>query len=205
VQVVTGRAVAHTVAADGSPTAVTQPFTAIPYFAWANRGPGEMAVWIARTSAVVTPTPKPTLATTGTVTTSPSRRLPRFINDGEEPASSDDPNFYFDWWPAKGTTEWAELALATPSRVSEVEVYWFDDTGHGEVRVPAAWRVLYRRGDAWVPVRLRPVKSEMSDTYGVEKNRYNRVRFAPVHTTALRLEVTSQPTFSAGLQEWHVR
>jgi len=89
--------------ADTGPTERLE-LTAIPYFAWANRGPGEMAVWIARTSAVVTPTPKPTLATTGTVTTSPSRRLPRFINDGEEPASSDDPNFYFDWWPAKGTT-----------------------------------------------------------------------------------------------------
>jgi DUF1680 family protein len=23
-----------------------QAFTAIPYFAWANRGPGEMAVWL---------------------------------------------------------------------------------------------------------------------------------------------------------------
>ena len=27
---------------------VTQPFTAIPYYAWANRGPGEMTVWLHR-------------------------------------------------------------------------------------------------------------------------------------------------------------
>jgi hypothetical protein len=37
VEVVTGTAVEN-----GKPT----PFTAVPYYAWANRGPGEMAVWI---------------------------------------------------------------------------------------------------------------------------------------------------------------
>ncbi len=37
VEVVTGTAVE-----DGKP----KPFTAVPYYAWANRGPGEMAVWI---------------------------------------------------------------------------------------------------------------------------------------------------------------
>jgi DUF1680 family protein len=27
-------------------SSVVQPFTAIPYYAWANRGKGEMAVWL---------------------------------------------------------------------------------------------------------------------------------------------------------------
>ncbi len=112
VQVITGRATVYSLSASGARSSVPQPFTAIPYFAWANRGRGEMAVWLARTGAVVRPTPAPTLATTATVTTSPSRRLALFINDGEEPASSDDPAMYFDWWPTKGTTEWAELTLA---------------------------------------------------------------------------------------------
>jgi uncharacterized protein len=198
VQVITGRAVAYAMAPDGSTTRTPQPFTAIPYFAWANRGRGEMSVWIARTAADVRPTPAPTVATTGIVTTSPSRRLPLFINDGEDPVSSDDPTLYFDWWPTKGTTEWVELALATSSMVSEVEVYWFDDTGRGQVRVPARWRLLYRRGDAWEPVVT-------SDAYGVARDGYNRVRFSPVQTSALRLEVTLQPEYSAGLQEWRVR
>ena len=30
-------------------------FEAIPYFAWAHRGKGEMAVWLARTAAVAKP------------------------------------------------------------------------------------------------------------------------------------------------------
>ena len=61
-----------------------------------------------------------------------------------------------------GHAEWVECAFARPATVSEVEVYWFDDTGHGEVRVPASWRVLYKDGDAWKPVDGR-------EPYGVEK------------------------------------
>jgi hypothetical protein len=154
-----------------------------------------MAVWLARTDAAARPVPRPTPATTAKVTTSPSRKLPLAINDGKEPASSNDPTLSFDWWPTKGTTEWVEYALVSPTRVSEAQVYWFDDTGRGQVRVPRSWRVLYRRGHAWVPV-------ETAEAYGVERDRYNRVRFTPVQTTGLRLEVTMQPGFSAGLQEW---
>jgi uncharacterized protein len=47
VQVITGEA-QHAESKDQEPVA----FTAIPYFAWANRGKGEMAVWLARTPGV---------------------------------------------------------------------------------------------------------------------------------------------------------
>jgi len=36
-------------------------FTAIPYYAWANRGPGKMAVWLARTESAARPLPCPTV------------------------------------------------------------------------------------------------------------------------------------------------
>jgi uncharacterized protein len=68
----------------------------------------------------------------------------------------------------------------------------------GEVRVPSAWRVLYKDGDRWKPV-------DSSGPYGTEKDKFNRVTFKPVTANALRLEVTMQPNFSAGLQEWKVR
>ena len=87
------------------PERAEQQFIAIPYSTWANRGRGQMAVWLARTEAAARPTPYPTLATTSVVTTS-GRKDTRGINDGEEPASSNDSASYFDWWPAKGTTEW---------------------------------------------------------------------------------------------------
>ena len=99
---------------------------------------------------------------------------------------------------AKGTTEWVEYAFAKPAKVSEAQVYWFEDAGHGEVRVPASWRVLYKDGQQWKAVDAR-------GTYGVEKDRFNIVTFKPVTTSGLRLEVTMQRESSAGLQEWAVK
>jgi hypothetical protein len=47
VETIEGRALGAAKNADGSMTKTEQAFKAIPYFAWANRGKGEMAVWIA--------------------------------------------------------------------------------------------------------------------------------------------------------------
>jgi len=175
-----------------------QEFTAIPYYAWANRGPGEMLVWIPNNEASARPLPRPTVGSSSKVTVSGGRN-PRSINDQAEPKSSDDPaNTYFHWWPRKGTTEWVEYALEKLATVSEVEVYWFDDTGHGECRVPGSWRILYKDGGEWKSV-------ENPEGYAVEKDRYNKISFKSVTTTALRLEVTMQPNWSAGIQEWKVR
>jgi hypothetical protein len=66
------------------------------------------------------------------------------------------------------------------------------------VRVPRAWRILYKDGSEWKPV-------DASAEYGVLKDRYNTVTFTPIMTTALRLEVTMQPQWSAGVQEWKVK
>jgi hypothetical protein len=198
VEIVKGRAYGLAYDAHGSVTKTEQAFMAIPYAMWANRGRGQMIVWLAAADAAARPTPWPTAATTATVTTSPARRNPGAINDGDDPKSSDDPASYFDWWPRRGTSEWVEYAFAKASTVSSVQVYWFDDTGRGQVRTPASWRLLYRDGDDWKPVAS-------SAAYAVEKDRYNIVTFTPVTTTGLRLEVTARPEFSVGIQEWKVK
>jgi hypothetical protein len=127
-----------------------------------------------------------------------SRRSAGAINDAEEPHASDDPASSFDWWPRKGTAEWVELTFARPSTVSEVQVYWFDDTGDGEVRAPAAWRVSYRDGASWRPV-------ETTDVAGVERDRYNRVTFRPVMTSGVRVDIQARDGFSVGVQEIKVK
>jgi uncharacterized protein len=203
VQVVTGRAVGLALDAAGTVQRRDQPFMAIPYATWANRGRGQMTVWLARTDAAARPTPFPTLVTSATIAASPvpngRGKNPRNIIDGEEPANSADPTAYFDWWPVQGSaSEWVEVTLAAPSRVSTAEVYWFDDTGRGGVRVPASWRLLYRSGDRWMPV-------QPTTAYGVAPNAWNTVSFAPVTSDALRVEVTMQKGFSAGLQEFRIR
>jgi hypothetical protein len=199
-----------------------QPFMAIPYATWANRGRGQMAVWLARTESAARPTPYPTLATTSSIAASPMPsgrgKNPRNMIDGEEPASSADSTSYFDWWPVQGWSEacdqqpgpgrgqrrqcskgeWIEMTFKAPATVSRSEIYWFDDTGRGGVRVPASWTLLHKDGNDWKPV-------ETSDAFGVARNAWNALTFKPVTTTALRLEVVMQPTFSAGVQEWKVK
>ncbi|MCL4848823.1 MAG: glycoside hydrolase family 127 protein, partial [Acidobacteria bacterium] len=197
VQVVTSRAIALAYGADGRVTTREQEFVAIPYYAWANRGRGQMIVWLPTSEAGAKPTPLPTVATRSTVTTSAGRN-PFAINDAEEPAASNDPTSFFSFWPRRGTTEWVEYAFDAPATVSQSEVYWFDDTGRGQTRAPASWRLLYKDGDEWKPVAT-------SDTFGVALDRYNRVAFTPVTTSGLRLEVTLQADVSAGIQEWKVK
>ena len=187
VEVIQGQATALSYDAQGNVLKNQQDFTAIPYYAWANRGRGQMIVWIPETEAAAKPAP----FLTPKVTASPSRRNPLTVNDGDESTS-------FDWWPKKGTTEWVEYAFEKPATVSTAELYWFDDTGRGEVRVPAAWRILYRDGDQWKPV-------QNSSSYAVERDMYNKVAFKPVTTSGLRLEVTMQPGWSAGIAEWKVK
>jgi uncharacterized protein len=219
VEIVKGQALGLSYDEKGTVQKANQPFVAIPYATWANRGRGQMAVWLARTESAARPTPYPTIATTATLTHSPSGKNIRNIIDGEDPRASNDSTSYFDWWPRNGcaaptTTadavpprpnarpcsngEWIEMAFAKPATVSETQVYWFDDTGRGGVRVPKSWRLLYKVGNDWKPV-------EAAGEYGVARDAYNTVRFTPVTTTALRLELAMQPNVSAGVQEWKVK
>lgn len=121
------------------------------------------------------------------------------VADGKVPQSSGDHSSpRFTWWPRRGSLEWIEWEFDEPRRVSEVAVYWFDDTGRGGCRVPAAWRLLYRKGGQWKPVVA------LSD-YGVAKDRFNLLRIEPVTTDALRIEVQLQQNMSGGILEWQAR
>ncbi len=196
--VLSGEATALKTAEDGKTTLeAKQPFVAIPYYAWAHRGKGEMQVWMAREPSRARALPPPTIASTSRILVSGGK--PGIgLNDQWEPQSSSDRSKpYLHWWPNKGTLEWVEYAFARPERVSSVDVYWFDDTGRGGCRVPRSWRLLYKEGDRW-----RPVKS--SSPYATEKDRYNHVSFQPVKTSGLRLEIQLQENFSAGILEWKV-
>lgn len=224
VQVVKGASFGLAKNADGTLKKTEQPFVAIPYSTWANRGRGQMAVWLARSDGAAHATPYPTVATTSRITTSRSSKNPQNVVDGEEPRASNDSTSYFDWWPRNGCRadapapapsagapagaagqrrqcsdgEWLEMAFAQPATVSETEVYWFDDTGRGGVRVPASWRLLYKDRETWKPV-------ETTSPFGVAKDAWNKVTFKPVATSALRIELKMQPDVSAGVQEWKVK
>jgi len=121
------------------------------------------------------------------------------LDDGLVPAASQDQTIpRFTWWDHRGTTEWVQYDFPQSKRVSAVEVYWFDDTGSGQCRVPKSWRLLYLDGGVWQPV---PGAAPTVAT----KDSFNSVAFPPVTTAALRIEADLQPDFSAGILEWRVK
>jgi hypothetical protein len=120
------------------------------------------------------------------------------LYDGIEPAGSGDQSIpRFTWWDHLGGTEWAGYDYARPVTVSATEVYWFDDTGQGQCRVPVSWRLLYKDGDTW-----RPVANP--SPYGTARDAYNRTTFTPVRASAFRLEAQLGAGVSGGILEWRI-
>ena len=120
------------------------------------------------------------------------------LSDKLSPKSSNDHSIArFTWWGHKGTTEWVQYDFEQPKKISGAAVYWFDDTGGGGCRIPKSWRLLYKDGD-----QLQQVSN--AGGYGLEKDKFNNVKFDPVQTSSLRLEVQLQPDFSGGILEWQV-
>lgn len=197
VTVLTGTALLHEAE---SPEPKPVPFTAVPYYAWQNRRPGFMQVWMPEDAALARPRLKATIASRSVATTShPNADTPDAMNDRIEPEISSDTGIpRMTWWDRRGAMEWVQYDFAEAASVCGVEVYWFDDTGFGHCRVPAAWRLLYfDENGAWQPV---PAPSD----YGVAPDTFNRVTFSPVMATGLRIEAELQPDFSAGILEWRV-
>jgi uncharacterized protein len=179
----------------------TASLTAVPYAVWANRGLSPMTVWVARTPDRARLAARPTVASRAKVTASFHRggMDPARLNDQQVPENAPEgstPNF--DFWPRKGTREWVAYEFAEPTRVQAVTVWWFDDTGSGECRLPASWRLVYRtEAGAWQPVTG-------AGEYPSRKRAPVKVTFDPVIAQALRLEIELPPHFSAGLYEWEV-
>jgi len=183
------------------PGVTNTEFTAIPYFVNANRKPGEMQVWTAENALQARPLPSPTPASLATPSASHCWQNDTLdaLNDQIEPAASDDKTIpRFTWWNHRGTNEWVQYDFEKPTKVSSVQVYWWDERRiDAHCRVPQSWRLLYRSGDTWKPVAG-------AASYGVEMDRFNRVSFDPVETKALRIEVQLQSTWSGGILEWRV-
>lgn len=122
------------------------------------------------------------------------------VSDGLEPASSKDESIpRLTFWDHKGTAEWVQYDYPKPMSLSAASVYWFDDTGVGQCRVPQSWRLLYKADDG----TFKPVAA--ASAYGTAPDKDNAVAFAPVTTTALRLELQLQNGFSGGILEWKAK
>jgi hypothetical protein len=120
------------------------------------------------------------------------------LSDQYNPKKSEDRSAGFlHWWPHKNTKEWVQYDFDKKEAVSQVRVYWFEDVPNGEVKVPLSWKVLYKDGDKWKPV-------QKLDPYTVDKDMEHSVKFIPITTDAMRLEIQSHERYSVGLHEWSV-
>ncbi len=171
--------------------------TLIPYYAWAHRGSGRMAVWLP--SDVKAARPAGTVATYK-ITASHQTSALSSVADGLVPQDENDRTIpYYHWWPKNGSTEWVAYEFPQARKVSSAEVYWFDDAPWGGCRVPRLWSLYYKdNAGQWQPV-ANPGE------YSVRKGDANMVTFDPVTTTAMKLEVVLPEKNSAGVFEWTVR
>lgn len=173
----------------------------IPYYAWAHRGNGNMAVWLPTDLNATTPALPPTIASSSHVSAS-VERLPALsaINDRLIPADEADRSVpYTHWWPKQNSTEWLCYEFKETQRVSASTVYWFDDSPWGGCTVPKHWKLYYRDGEGhWQPVRN-------TTDYPCLKGVPCTVQFTPVLTKALKLEFQQPEQKSCGIYEWSVK
>ncbi len=167
---------------------------AIPFYAWANRGMGEMAVWMARDEDKVRLEPRLKKPIAGVASFGELEKVQTGYNDqnddisavydGVEPINSaDESHLYFRLRPPPGQPAWLEYRFEKATEVSSTKVYWVDDRRF--CRLPETWRILYKDGEQWRPVMNR-------NDYRVAKDQFNEVTFDPVTTEAVRLEVEPQ-------------
>ncbi|MDB5091736.1 MAG: Non-reducing end beta-L-arabinofuranosidase [Mucilaginibacter sp.] len=177
-----------------------QSVTAIPYYAWANRGPSEMTVWIPYEASASMPKPAPTIASTSKVSGSiKNKRMLKALNDQYDPQDSKDASMpYLHWWPKQNTAEFVQYDFDKPHTVSESKVYWFDDGPWGGCRIPVSYKIFYKKGEEWVPVKT-------TTPYVISMDAYNVLNFEPVETTALKMEVQLPADNSTGIHEWSVK
>lgn len=198
VTVLMGKALAHS---RENPNGQSVDLLAVPYYAWDHRAAGQMMVWIPEDPKLAQAQQAPTIASDAKPSASHcfENDTVDALNDQLEPEHSNDQSIpRFTWWPRRGSEEWAQLSFSTPQKVSEVELYWFDDGPGGGCRVPASWKLLYKDGEQWKAVNA-------TVELGVKKDQFNKVTFAPVQTMALRVVVQLQPEMSSGIMEWRAK
>ncbi len=197
VMVITGTAQVAKRMIDGDIiSAGEKQFTAIPYYAWAHRGRGQMTVWPARQFKAARPEPADTLTYTSKTTASFVHVSLDAIKDQILPESSSDSSpLHLDFWPHKGTNEWLQFDWDQKHEISSVKVYFFDDTGRGECHLPKSWKVLYRDSQG----NFQPVNN--NTPYRIEKDTFNKIDFQPVKTDSIKIEFKLQNKWSAGIQE----
>ena len=104
----------------------------------------------------------------------------------------------FTWSGARGRTQWVQYTFPDQEVVSSTDLFWVATPGApNPTAPPQSWRLLYQDAGQWKEVSPR-------DPYATAANTFTTLRFEPVTTLAMRVEVTMAPDATVGLAEWRV-
>jgi len=197
VQIIEGKASALKLAEGSNELEKTSvDVTAIPYYAWANRGANEMTVWLPTKEKDVAIKPQPTIASTSKVSASKGTGNPQCLVDQINPKSSHDKaEGMYHWWSQRGNKQWVQFDFKEPTELSGIEVYWLDDSRNGGgCGVPQSWRLVYKDGDDWKQV-------VDGNGYATEQDMFNKTAFTKVKTTSVKIELQLKEKLSGGVIE----
>ena len=197
VNVLKGKSKSLSLNKSGNATIVKdQNFVAIPYYAWAHRGNGEMTVWFPYKKSAATPTLPPTIASQSKVSASYIHDQIAAVNDQINPQNSNDHDISrLTFWDHKGTTEWVQYDFDQETTISNIHIYWFDDGPDGGCRIPETWKVTYLKNGKWKEVSTH-------GKYPVLKDEFTTIEISNVKTKSMKLEIKLQENFSGGILEW---
>ena len=178
---------------EGNLTVQNVDLKLIPYFAWCQRGSGNMKVWIPQDVKAVRPARPATLASEAKATSSSTSLSLSSISDGLVPADENDRSIpYFHWWPKQGTKEWITYTFPEEKSIQTSTVYWYDDQPWGGCKVPESWNIQYMDSEGhWKDVNH-------ADHYPTSKGQACTVQFDPIN-------VKQPEKFSCGVFEWSVK
>ena len=142
VTVLKGRAVALQAGADGSVQKTVQPFTAIPYYAWANRGRGQMLVWLPNSETSAKPAAWPTSTTAQITVSGNSRKNPGIISMTARIRRVGRPGGLLRLVAKNGSARWVQMTFAKPATVANASIG--STTPATAASVPASWKLLSR-------------------------------------------------------------
>jgi hypothetical protein len=110
-----------------------------------------------------------------------------------------------DGWPVNeplwGTygspngSDWLELNLGQSRTLDELRLYFRNDRATNRYRPPSSYTVQYWTGSAWADT------GSQAKTPTTPRSNYNLVRFAPVTTQRIRVQVTHASGYRTGITE----
>jgi len=160
-----------------------KPIKLIPYYLWANRGLGEMTVWLSTTEEAVgrslLPITPETIASKAKVTASEEgghttvggkpTGEPDFLgylalNDGLYPRSSESwkkmreytPIIHFAPYITGQDWQWVQYEFDIIRKISGVEMCWHDGSPNNELYPPETYELVYKTSEEedWKPVEI---------------------------------------------------